>query len=107
MSALLHGGGAGSQLDEGGVSDQLNLDTLSLDLAEGNIEDRLAELLGCGDSETDFFQLFGELQTMKERVSSLPSDQRKACAEQVVLAFWRTIGGEVDEVDLTDQQPPA
>uniref|UniRef100_A0A1B6HKV1 Alpha-and gamma-adaptin-binding protein p34 n=1 Tax=Homalodisca liturata TaxID=320908 RepID=A0A1B6HKV1_9HEMI len=107
MSALLHGGGAGSQLDEGGVPDHLNLDTLSLDLAEGNIEDRLAELLGCGDSETDFFQLFGELQTMKERVSSLPSDQRKACAEQVVLAFWRTIGGEVDEVDLTDQQPPA
>lgn len=55
------------------------------------------ELLSCG-SESDFTQLFGELQTMKQRVSALPSDQRKACAEQVVMAFWSAIGGDSDEI---------
>lgn len=92
MSALLHGG------ESSGENDLLRLDTLPPELAEGNIEDRLDELLGC-ESETDFYQLFGELQTMKERMSTLPNDQRKACAEQVVLAFWRAIGGDADEVN--------
>ncbi|XP_054278105.1 alpha- and gamma-adaptin-binding protein p34-like [Macrosteles quadrilineatus] len=94
MSALLHGGQASGEI----IGDSLILDTLPAELAEGNIEDRLDELLGC-ESETDFYQLFGELQTMKERMSALPNDQRKACAEQVVLAFWRAIGGEAEEVE--------
>uniref|UniRef100_A0A1B6MUC4 Alpha-and gamma-adaptin-binding protein p34 n=1 Tax=Graphocephala atropunctata TaxID=36148 RepID=A0A1B6MUC4_9HEMI len=107
MSALLHGGDGNSQTDRNSVTDRLSMEALPPDPSEGNVEDRLAELLGCGGSETDFFQLFGELQTMKECLSSLPSDQRKACAEQVVLAFWRGIGGEADELDLIDEQPPA
>ena len=36
---------------------------------------------------------------MKERVQGLPSDQRKACAEQVGMAFWRAMGGDEDELD--------
>lgn len=50
----------------------------------------------------DFSSLFGQLQEMKERVSSMSNDQRKACAEQVVLAFWKAIGGDNDEIDMSE-----
>lgn len=64
------------------------------------------ELLG-GESDTDFYHLFGELHTMQERVAQLPSEQRKACAEQIVLAFWRGIGGDSDEMDsILSPEPP-
>ncbi|PSN50392.1 Alpha- and gamma-adaptin-binding protein p34 [Blattella germanica] len=63
------------------------------------IEDRIDELLGDSGGVAGFSSLFEQLHNMKERVQGLPSDQRKACAEQVVMAFWRAIGGDEDELD--------
>ncbi|KAJ9584212.1 hypothetical protein L9F63_021447, partial [Diploptera punctata] len=63
------------------------------------IEDRIDELLGDSGGVAGFSSLFEQLHNMKERVQGLPSDQRKACAEQVVMAFWRAIGGDEDELE--------
>ena len=40
---------------------------------------------------------------MKERVVNMPTDERKACAERVVRAFWTAMGGDSAELsDLDD-----
>lgn len=57
------------------------------------------ELLGDSGGVAGFSSLFEQLHNMKEHVQGLPSDQRKACAEEVVMAFWRAIGGDADELD--------
>lgn len=57
------------------------------------------ELLGDSGGVAGFSSLFEQLHSMKERVQGLPSDQRKACAEQVVMAFWRAIGGDEEELE--------
>ncbi|KDR19806.1 alpha- and gamma-adaptin-binding protein p34-like [Zootermopsis nevadensis] len=64
-----------------------------------DIEDRIDELLGDSGGVAGFSSLFEQLHNMKEHVQGLPSDQRKACAEEVVMAFWRAIGGDADELD--------
>lgn len=56
------------------------------------------------ESDTEFSELFSQLHIMKERVSNLPHDQRKECAEQVVLAFWKAIGGDEEELELPDKK---
>ncbi|XP_067015530.1 alpha- and gamma-adaptin-binding protein p34 [Anabrus simplex] len=62
------------------------------------MEERIDELLGDSGGVAGFSSLFEQLHSMKERVQGLPSEQRKACAEQVVMAFWRAIGGDDDEL---------
>jgi hypothetical protein len=57
------------------------------------------ELLGDSGGVAGFSSLFEQLHNMKEHVQGLPSDQRKACAEQVVMAFWHAIGGDEDELE--------
>nr|CAD7607211.1 unnamed protein product [Timema genevievae] len=63
------------------------------------IEDRIDELLGDSGGVAGFSSLFEQLHNMKACVQGLPSDQRKACAEQVVMAFWHAIGGDEDELE--------
>lgn len=46
----------------------------------------------------DFSELFQQLNVMKENIESMPAQQRKQCAEQVVTAFWRAIGGDEEEM---------
>lgn len=52
------------------------------------------ELLG----EDDFTELFSHLHMMKDSLQSLPMQQRKQCAEQMVTAFWKAIGGDEEEL---------
>ncbi|KAL3265867.1 hypothetical protein HHI36_010061 [Cryptolaemus montrouzieri] len=52
------------------------------------------------DNLDDFTEIFSQLHTMRESLSSLPANQRKQCAEQMVTAFWKAIGG--DEEELSD-----
>ncbi|XP_066259192.1 alpha- and gamma-adaptin-binding protein p34-like isoform X1 [Euwallacea similis] len=52
------------------------------------------DLLG----EDDFTELFSHLHMMKDSLQSLPVAQRKQCAEQMVTAFWRAIGGDEEEL---------
>jgi hypothetical protein len=56
-------------------------------------------LLGDGGGVAGFSSLFEQLHSMKEHVQGLPSDQRKACAERVVTAFWHAVGGDEDELE--------
>lgn len=46
----------------------------------------------------NFSELFQQLNVMKENIESMPAQQRKQCAEQVVTAFWRAIGGDEEEI---------
>lgn len=46
----------------------------------------------------DFSELFSQLHMMKSNFQSLPTNQRKQCAEQMVTAFWKAIGGEEEEL---------
>ena len=50
------------------------------------------------DPVDDFSDLFAQLSMMKESLQSLPTNQRKQCAEQVVTAFWKAIGGDEEEI---------
>lgn len=49
--------------------------------------------------EADFGELFSNLRAMKEHAASMPSNQRRQAAEQLVTAFWKAIGGDPSEVD--------
>lgn len=46
----------------------------------------------------DFTELFSQLHMMKDSLQSMPMNQRKQCAEQMVTAFWKAIGGEEEEL---------
>lgn len=50
------------------------------------------------DGIDEFADLFQQLHTMKDSIQSMPMQQRRQCAEQMVTAFWRAIGGEEDEI---------
>lgn len=50
------------------------------------------------DDQAEFTELFQQLSMMKESVQSMPVRERRQCAEQVVTAFWRAIGGDEDEI---------
>lgn len=68
------------------------------DSFDPHILDDPPDALGSGGSTDDFFTLFQNLAEMKERVSGMTTDDRKACAEQVVKAFWQAMGGDSDEL---------
>ncbi|CAH0561003.1 unnamed protein product [Brassicogethes aeneus] len=46
----------------------------------------------------DFSDLFSQLHMMKDSFQSIPGNQRKKCAEEMVTAFWKAIGGEEEEL---------
>ncbi|KAJ8936956.1 hypothetical protein NQ318_015574 [Aromia moschata] len=50
------------------------------------------------DATDDFTELFSQLHMMKESLQSMPMSQRTQCAEQMVTAFWKAIGGEEEEL---------
>lgn len=50
------------------------------------------------DDQSEFTDLFQQLHMMRESVQSMPVRERRQCAEQVVTAFWRAIGGDEDEI---------
>lgn len=58
----------------------------------------LCEELMATEGLDEFSDLFAQLSIMKDSLQSLPFNQRKQCAEQVVTAFWKAIGGDEDEI---------
>lgn len=50
------------------------------------------------DMKDDFTELFSHLHMMKDSLQNMPMNQRKQCAEQMVTAFWKAIGGEEEEL---------
>lgn len=62
-----------------------------------HVQDILNGILG--DENADFGELFGQFMAIKEQVASLPSDERRIIAEQVVTAFWKAMGGDLLEIE--------
>ncbi|XP_015515245.2 alpha- and gamma-adaptin-binding protein p34 [Neodiprion lecontei] len=56
-----------------------------------------------GGENADFGELFGQLLAMKEHAATLPENQRRAAAEELVTAFWKAMGGDPEEIDGLDQ----
>ncbi|KAK2579696.1 hypothetical protein KPH14_011043 [Odynerus spinipes] len=52
-----------------------------------------------GGEDADFGELFGQLMAMKEHAASLPTNERRVAAEQLVTAFWKAMGGDPSEID--------
>lgn len=52
-----------------------------------------------GDENADFGELFGQFVAMKEHAASLPTNERRVVAEQVVTAFWKAMGGDLLEIE--------
>lgn len=52
-----------------------------------------------GEENADFGELFSQLMAMKEHAASLPTNQRKIAAEQLVTAFWKAMGGDPSETE--------
>ena len=44
------------------------------------------------------------LITLSDHAESLPHEERKQYAEKVVMAFWNAIGGDEDEVKISDDE---
>lgn len=61
---------------------------------DGNFTDGIM-----GEENADFGELFSQLMAMKQHASTLDSSNRRAAAEQLVTAFWRSIGGDPSEID--------
>lgn len=66
-----------------------------------NIDRMLGGMVGEFEEEEDveFTDLFQRLHMVKESVQSMPLRERRQCAEQVVAAFWRAIGGDEGELE--------
>ncbi|KAL6445043.1 hypothetical protein ACFW04_002159 [Cataglyphis niger] len=52
-----------------------------------------------GNENADFGDLFGQFMAMKEHAASLPTNERRVVAEQVVTAFWKAMGGDLLEIE--------
>ncbi|XP_035725095.1 alpha- and gamma-adaptin-binding protein p34-like isoform X1 [Vespa mandarinia] len=52
-----------------------------------------------GGEDADFGELFSQLMAMKEHAASLPTNERRIAAEQLVTAFWKAMGGDPSEID--------
>ncbi|XP_043470497.1 alpha- and gamma-adaptin-binding protein p34-like [Leptopilina heterotoma] len=81
------------------------IENIQLD-AQPDISDRLrmeSVFDGIMDSENvDFGELYGQLMAMKEHAATLPTNQRKLAAEQLVTAFWKAMGGDPAEISDLD-----
>lgn len=74
-------------------------DTGKLTISRSTKETRSTrENLVADDGLDEFTDLFQQLHTMKDSMQSMPVHQRRQCAEQMVTAFWKAIGGDEDEI---------
>lgn len=76
-----------------------NCDSESPNLAGNSSVDTMLDNLMLDDEQLEFDELFQRLHMVKESVQSLSVRERRHCAEQVVAAFWRALGGDEDEIE--------
>lgn len=67
---------------------------------DNQFENSLEEDFLTEQAADDFNELFSQLHMIKESIKSMPTNERKQCAENMVTAFWRAMGG--DEEELSD-----
>ncbi|XP_029174233.1 alpha- and gamma-adaptin-binding protein p34-like [Nylanderia fulva] len=80
------------------IGEQFENIQLTHDLSERlHVQDIIDGILG--DENADFGELLGQFMAMKEQIASLPSNERRAVAEQIVAAFWKAMGGDHLEIE--------
>ncbi|KAL6255706.1 hypothetical protein P5V15_012950 [Pogonomyrmex californicus] len=88
--------GQASEVNE--IEEQFENIRLTRDPSETlRMQDMLDGIMG--DENADFGELYGQLMTMKEHAASLPTNERRLVAEQVVTAFWKAMGGDLLEIE--------
>lgn len=60
-------------------------------------ESEYDDIIGSDNEQDNFEKLFSKLASMKDQVSSMPHEERKKHAENMVRAFWTALGGDNDE----------
>nr|CAB3219597.1 alpha- and gamma-adaptin-binding protein p34 [Phallusia mammillata] len=65
---------------------------------EKKIDSLLLDSKGEDLEEEDFEGLFQKMHDLKKTADSLPTESKKAYAEKVVMAFWKALDGDKDEV---------
>ncbi|XP_012216547.1 alpha- and gamma-adaptin-binding protein p34-like [Linepithema humile] len=85
-------------LEVNDIGEQFENIQLTRDTSERlQMQDMLESIM---DSENaDFGELFGQFMAMKEHAASLPTNERRIMAEQVVTAFWKAMGGDLLEIE--------
>lgn len=84
------------QMKKATKSDSSKIESSSFNCELVNRDDIFEDM--ADDGLDEFTELFGQLHMMKESIQSLPGSERKQCAEQMVTAFWKAIGGDDDEL---------
>ncbi|KAF2882097.1 hypothetical protein ILUMI_24100 [Ignelater luminosus] len=75
-----------------------NTSTGKVDGSNNDINISLLNDFLTDEGTDDFTELFSQLHMIKESIKSMPTSQRKQCAEQMVTAFWRAMGGDEEEI---------
>lgn len=73
--------------------------TEQFDALINNDEALLQSLSNENPSSSSFEGLFQQFSEMKEKAAGLTGDERKKYAEKVVVAFWKALGQDSDEIE--------
>ncbi|EFN66220.1 Alpha- and gamma-adaptin-binding protein p34 [Camponotus floridanus] len=65
---------------------------------EGLHKQNMLDIL-MGDEMFDFGELFGQFTAMREHAASLPTNERRIVAEQVVTDFWKAMCGDLLDIE--------
>lgn len=57
---------------------------------------------GESGEDANFEDLFAQFATIRDKSANLNPEERKAYAEKVAIAFWKSMGGSDDEIDGLD-----
>lgn len=88
----------GQTLEVNKIEEQFENIRLTRDPSETlRMQDMLDGIMG--EENADFGELYGQLMAMKEHAASLPTNERRLVAEQVVTAFWKAMGGDLLEIE--------
>ncbi|GJQ77268.1 hypothetical protein Trydic_g20693 [Trypoxylus dichotomus] len=86
------------QMKEASTVGYSNIEKLNLHQTEAENLDKFLDKMLLEEGVDEFTELFGQLHMMKQSIQSLSGPERKQCAEQMVTAFWKAIGGDDDEL---------
>jgi len=87
-------GGTGRKAGSGRLEDDGDSDSEEEESTRSIGEQVESVLAAAEDEEDDFGALFSQLASMRDQAATLQSQDRKAYAEQVAIAFYKAIGGQ-------------
>jgi hypothetical protein len=91
---------AKSEASQRVVATATDLNKAKVDEKDEDLDDESADTL----ADFGFENLLINLSEMKEKADGMSFDERKKYAEQVVVNFWKSIGGDMDEISGLDDE---